>query len=565
MAAIHNNSQPRRLQTASTYTLVKLTTGTLTLSMAVASALAWQTARPAKNVNHQAAPQILLFDFANRVAADSQIQADGASVRQLPGRLRVAVVNPGDGAPSAFLLPPGNSGHWDLSHYRFLEVDIHNPGRVPASVSVFAFVPGFGGISSYPLHENGRELVRPGALHTIRIDLHQRYPDGTESIDPRKIAHLRIILNGGTKGTIIDVLRVRATGRGPLERHDFPGRLVVPTASEGLPGPGKRVYMTIAGSPVRYVLYLPKDWDPDRSFPIIAEYSGNIFYFKNTYSTGKADEGNIGYGMSKGEGMIWVNLPFLSADRTREQLDGFGNLDATADFARNVIREVVEKYSGDSGAVFLAGFSRGGAACGYIGLRNNDIADVWLGFHSVGGGDGAGWFGSEMTGALERGARMKGRSSFITDGAPWQDVLGRLKQPFRYMDSQIGAHVDTMFLDNRPSTLAMRKWLAEVLRDRPGVHDISGTVLDADGNPVEGAQVESGYTHLASTDREGHYTIRSLINGQRKVTVSATGMQFAPRYVAMAGKHIAGVDFRSVAPVQSAAGMHSAAAVESIR
>jgi hypothetical protein len=516
----------------------------------------------------RASAQTVLFDFANQVVDNSQIQSDGASIHELAGRLRVGVANPGDGAPSAFLLPPGlggNPGHWDLARYRYLEVDIHNVGRVPASVSVFAFVPGFGGISSFPLHENGRELVGSGAQHTIKIDLHQRFPDNTESIDPRKISHLRIILNGGTRGTMIDVLRVRATGQGPVERHDFPGRLVVPTATEGLPGPGKRVYMTLVGSPVHYVLYLPKDWTPEGSFPIIAEYSGNIFYFKNTYSTGKADQGNIGYGMSQGSGAIWVNLPFLGADRSHEQLDGFGNLDATAEYARKAIREVVLKYSGDPGAVFLAGFSRGGAACGFIGLRGNAIADVWLGFHSVSGGDGAGWLGSEMPGAIERAARMKGRSSFITDGVPWQDVLARLKQPFTYMDSQIGAHVDTMFLDNRRSTLAVRKWMADVVRDRPGVHDISGTVLDAQGDPVEGAQVESGYTHLTLTDREGRYTIRSLINGERKVTVTAGTLHFEPRSVAMAGKHITGFDFRSGMPIQPAADVRSARVTEPAR
>jgi hypothetical protein len=170
-----------------------------------------------------------------------------------------------------------------------------------------------------------------------------------------------------------------------------------------------------------------------------------------------------------------------------------------------------------------------------------------------------------MPGAMERAGRMKGRSSFITDGAPWQDVLARLKQPFTYMDSQIGAHVDTMFLDNRRSTLAVRKWMADVLRDRPGVHDISGTVLDVQGNPVEGAEVLSGYTHLTLTDREGRYTIRSLINGERKVTVTARGLHFEPRNVAMAGKHITGFDFRSGTLFQPTADVHSARVTEPAR
>jgi hypothetical protein len=150
-----------------------------------------------------------------------------------------------------------------------------------------------------------------------------------------------------------------------------------------------------------------------------------------------------------------------------------------------------------------------------------------------------------MPGAIERGGRIKGRSSFVTDGAPWQEVLARLKQPFTYMDSQIGAHVDTMFLDNRPSTLAVRKWMADVLKNRPGVHDISGRVLDPDGTPIVSARVESGYTHLALTDLDGRYTLRSLVDGERKLTVHVPGQHFEPRNVTMAGRHLTGVDFQS--------------------
>ena len=488
-------------------------------------------------------PTEVLYD-GQHPAEESQLRTEGASLYQLAGRLRIGVSDPGDGAPSAFLTAP-SGGRWDLSTYRYLEVDVHNVGRMPACVSVFAVVPGYGGISSYPQHESGRELVGVGGQKTIRIDLHQKYPDGTESIDPRRIAELRFILNSGIRGTMIDVLRVRAIGQAPAERHDFTGRLVTPQVTDGLPGPGKRVRMAVEGWPVKYVLYLPKDWDPDKQYPIIAEYPGNILYFKNTYSTGKAEQGDIGYGMSKGVGAIWVNLPFINRDRTREQLDGFGNVDATAEFARRVIREVVLKYSGDSGAVILTGFSRGGAACGFIGLRDAATADVWLGFHAVAGGDGAGWFGSEMGGAIQRAALVKGRSSFVTDDGPWQYVLGRLKQPVIFRESQIGAHVDTMFLDNRPSTVAARDWMQQVVRERPGVHDVSGVVRDQDGRPVKGATIETGYTHLARTDSDGRYTIRSLVNGPRKVTVHVPGMQFAVRQVVMAGKAVDGVDFRA--------------------
>ena len=513
--------------------------------MTLAMLIAWQKPRTvfAAIVGHPP-PTDVLFD-AQHPADPDQFRTEGAAIYQLAGRLRIGVSDPGDGAPSAFLLAPGG-GRWNLENYRYLEVAVHNVGRIPANVSVFALVPGgFGGINSYPQHENGRELLAPGAQRTIRIDLHQRFPDNTETIDPRNVSELRIILNAGVRGTMIDVLKVTATGQAPSERHDFAGRLLIPSVTHGLPGPGKRVHMNLPGSPVPYVLYLPKDWDPDRRFPVIAEYSGNILYFKNTYSTGKADQGDIGYGMSKGEGAIWVNLPFISQDRRREQLDGFGNVEATAEYARKVIREVVLKYSADPGAVFLTGFSRGGAACGFVGLHDAETADVWLGFHAVGGGDGAGWFGSEMPGALQRGALVKGRSSFVTDGGPWQDVLARLRQPFIFKDSQIGAHVDTMLLDNRPSTVACRKWMEDVLRDRPGVHDISGTVVDSQGAPVRSASVESGYTHLTRTDRDGRFTIRSLVNGPRKVTVHVPGMYFEARNVTMAGKDLTGLEFKA--------------------
>jgi len=275
------------------------------------------------------------------------------------------------------------------------------------------------------------------------------------------------------------------------------------------------------------------------------EYSGNVWFWENTYSTGKADQGNIGYGMSKGEGMIWANLPFVSPDHAHETLDGWGDPDATADYARRAVREIASRYGGDPGAVFLTGFSRGGTACGYIGLRNPEIADVWLAFHAVGGSDGNGLFGADVAGATERAALLKGRSSFVTDGGlRWQDILQKLGQPVRFVNSQIGAHVDTMLLDDRPSTLQCRAWMAEVLKNRPGVHDISGIVRDRKGRPIAGVRVESGFTHFAITDKSGAYTIRSLIDGNRRVTATKTGYSFKPVEVAVNGKHIEAPEIR---------------------
>jgi hypothetical protein len=115
---------------------------------------------------------------------------------------------------------------------------------------------------------------------------------------------------------------------------------------------------------------------------------------------------------------------------------------------------VCEKFGGDAGAIFFVGFSRGEYAANYLALRDDRIASLWRGFVGTNPGrpwkpaDGAGW-NKVGLGWDERAARLRGR--------PWFAAPANL-----------GAHVhvDVEYLEDRPSTVATRRWMQEILARR---------------------------------------------------------------------------------------------------
>jgi hypothetical protein len=202
------------------------------------------------------------------------------------------------------------------------------------------------------------------------------------------------------------------------------------------------------------VLTLPREWQPGANYPVIVEYTGNVFYHKFCHSTGYTNQGTMAYGLARGEKFITLNLPFISVDGQREQIDGWGDIDKAADYCVAAVRAVCEKFSGDAGAVFFVGFSRGEYAANYLALRDDRIASLWRGFVGTNPGrpwkpaDGAGW-NKVGIGWDERAARLQGRPCFA---AP----------------ANLGAHVhvDVEYLEDRPSTLATRRWMQEILARR---------------------------------------------------------------------------------------------------
>ena len=93
--------------------------------------------------------------------------------------------------------------------------------------------------------------------------------------------------------------------------------LVLPDLTKGSPEEGKRVKQTHPDwkeTEVYHVIYLPKDWRPNKRYPVIVEYAGNGPY-RNRHSdisTGHPEGSKMGYGISGGEGFIWVCLPYLN-------------------------------------------------------------------------------------------------------------------------------------------------------------------------------------------------------------------------------------------------------------
>jgi hypothetical protein len=126
--------------------------------------------------------------------------------------------------------------------------------------------------------------------------------------------------------------------------------------------------------------------------------------------------------------------------------------------------------------VILVGFSRGAIGCGYLGLHDDAIADVWLAFIAYSHYDGVrrwGYPGDDRTAALERLRRLRGRASFICQEGGTTETEAYLREtgvdaPFTFAATGFRNHSDAWILRPSPARDALRAWLAEVLRTRPG-------------------------------------------------------------------------------------------------
>ena len=158
-----------------------------------------------------------------------------------------------------------------------------------------------------------------------------------------------------------------------------PKDLITPRVTNDAPAPGKRVRQVnddYAGSSVYHTLYLPTDWEKGKNYPVILEYAGN----KWETSPGTVEGSNLGYGISGGTGAIWVCIPFVDTEKGINATWWWGDVEATAAYCKNTVKEICARYGGNSSALFLAGFSRGAIACNYIGLHDDEIASLWRGF-----------------------------------------------------------------------------------------------------------------------------------------------------------------------------------------
>jgi len=274
--------------------------------------------------------------------------------------------------------------------------------------------------------------------------------------------------------------------------------LTLPPLAEGPPAAGRRVAVTTpeyAGTQVRHLLTLPADWTPDwkargRSWPVIAEYTGN--YFPTSGSTGEVEGAALGYGVARGRA-IWVVLPYVAKDRRRNEVTWWGDIEATVGYAKTNLPRICAEFGGDAKRVVLCGFSRGAIGVSFLGLHDDEVARLWCGLWAHDHFDGVqAWsapWGAPLARyrgeAAVRLGRLKGRPVLISQGHPGEQtrdfVAPIVAQNVDYLTVDMTAlygkfpneavkhpHNDRWPLRDGPATAATRAWFDRVTAtDKP--------------------------------------------------------------------------------------------------
>jgi hypothetical protein len=248
--------------------------------------------------------------------------------------------------------------------------------------------------------------------------------------------------------------------------------LITPAASDGAPGPGKRVRQineNYSGTEVYHLLYLPTDWVEGRDYPVIVEYAGNEW--QNI--PGTVEGSNLGYGLSGGRGAIWVCMPFVEKGKERNATTWWGDVEATVEYCKETVGRICAEYGGDPSRVFIAGFSRGAIACNYIGLHDDEIASLWRGFICHSHYDGVrpwGYPESDRDFALARLRRLGDRPQFISQEGSvdaTRAYLGSVHPTgeFTFQSMSFQNHTDTWVLRDIPERTVLREWFQRALQD----------------------------------------------------------------------------------------------------
>jgi hypothetical protein len=207
--------------------------------------------------------------------------------------------------------------------------------------------------------------------------------------------------------------------------------LALPPLTEQGPQPGKRATVIAPeyeGTKVRHLIALPDDWTPDwkargKSWPIIAEYTGN--FFPTSGSTGEVEGAALGYGLARGKA-IWVVLPYVAKDGQKNERTWWGDIDATVGYAKTNLPRICAEFGGDPKKVVLCGFSRGAIGVSFLGLHDDEVAKLWCGLWAHDHFDGVtAWtapWGAPLARYREEAAvrlrRLQGRPVLISQAYP---------------------------------------------------------------------------------------------------------------------------------------------------
>ena len=197
--------------------------------------------------------------------------------------------------------------------------------------------------------------------------------------------------------------------------------LKIPDISKEKPGPGKRVKLKLSKyeqTDLFHILYLPKNWEKGKKYPVLVEYAGNGPY-KNKFgdtSTGEIEGSVLGYGLSEGKDFIWLCLPYVNKEHNANQKQWWGDVEATVNYCLEAVEDICWNYGGDQENLILCGFSRGSIACNYIGLHNDKISGLWKAFLCYSHYDGVrqwNYAGSDKKSAFSRLKKLANRPQFI--------------------------------------------------------------------------------------------------------------------------------------------------------
>ena len=257
-----------------------------------------------------------------------------------------------------------------------------------------------------------------------------------------------------------------------------------PFSENGRPAAGKFVRQFLPeyeNTEIYHALYLPTDWERGKKYPIIVEYAGNTVASSSDSANGRPEGCNLGYGITKGIGSIWVCLPYIETDHKTYAKRWWGDLKATVNYFKTVVPKIASDYGGDTNALFIAGFSRGAIACNFIGLHDDDIAALWTGFicHSHYDGVNENWpyAGGDRASATKRLMRLGNRPQFISHEISAKLSLEETRQflqdahpkgNFAFVEIPFTNHTDRWVYRDIPQRDALRGWFHQAAKISAG-------------------------------------------------------------------------------------------------
>ena len=259
--------------------------------------------------------------------------------------------------------------------------------------------------------------------------------------------------------------------------------LIVPPITETQPSPGHRVRRTLNdfdASKIYHTLALPTDWTADGKFPVIVEYAGNGGYKDATGDecSGRPEGCSLGYGISGGQGFVWICLPYLNNKGTDLAITWWGDApqydpQPTLKYCRAAVADACDNFGGNRDCVILCGFSSGAIACNYLGLYDDETSQLWRAFVPYSHYDGVRKWpypASDPESATIRLARLAGRPQFIISERNYATETQRYLMPLNQTHQTFATtgfrnHNDQWILRPGPARDQLRAWLREIVQE----------------------------------------------------------------------------------------------------